>query len=102
MTASLQAIEFKTTRIAEIEALVRERRGERGGSVVRGTITACREPGTYVTIVELPSSTSPVAMGSGGEPGRLLDELARLCDEPPKMYSLGLPSLPSPRRPSTG
>ncbi|HYO32951.1 MAG TPA: hypothetical protein VES21_08890 [Nocardioidaceae bacterium] len=102
MTASLQAIEFKTTRIAEIEALVRERRGERAGSVVRGTITACREPGTYVTIVELPSGTSPVVMGSGGEAARLLDELTRLCDEPPKLYSLGVPSLPGPRRPSDG
>jgi len=102
MAASLQAIEFKTSRIEEIEALVRERRGERGGSVVRGTITACREPGTYLTIVELPAGTSGVTMGSGGETGRLLDELTRLCDEPPKLYSLGSPSLPSPRRPSTG
>ncbi len=102
MTASLQAIEFKTTRIAEIEALVRERRGERGGSVVRGTITACREPGTYLTIVELPTGAPGAIPGSGGEPGRLLDELARLCDEPPTTYSLGPPSLPGPRRPSVG
>jgi hypothetical protein len=99
MAASLQAIEFKTTRIAEIEALVRERRGERGGSVVRGTITACREPGTYLTIVEVPAGSPAGPMVTGGEPRRLLDELARLCDEPPKLYSLGLPSLPNPRRP---
>jgi hypothetical protein len=97
----MQAIEFKTTRIAEIEALVRARRGRVGGAVIHGTVTARRDrPGTYLTIVETASDLSLVGGGSGPpEVGGLVADLAALCDGPPEVYDLALGSIPEPRAP---
>jgi hypothetical protein len=98
MAVRLQAIEFKTSKIEEIEALVRKTRDERG-PVIRGTITACRnQPGTYLTLVELPAGDAQPGSEASPETGRLVADMSRLCDEPPKLYSLGLPSLPKPRQ----
>jgi hypothetical protein len=97
MSVRMQAIEFKTTRIAEIEALVRERRGRFGASTFHGTVTARRDhPGTYLTIVETPSDSGVDGHGQS-ELGGLVAELAMLCDELPEVYELGVGPIPEQR-----
>jgi hypothetical protein len=98
MAIRMQAIEFKTTtRIAEIEALVRERRGRIGASVIHGTVTARRDrPGTYLTIVETASGVAAESYGTH-EVGGLVADLAALCDERPEVYDLGIGSIPEQR-----
>ena len=100
MAKRMQAIEFKTTRLAEIEALIRSRRGRVGAAVIHGTVTARRDrPDTYLTIIETASELS-LAGGSGhAEVGGLVAELAALCEDPPEMYELALGSIPEPRVP---
>jgi hypothetical protein len=97
MSIHMQAIEFKTTRIAEIEALVRDRRGRLGASMIHGTVTARRDrPGTYLTIVE--TMSDPAANGHGQtEVGGLVADLAALCDERPEVYELGVGPIPKQR-----
>ena len=101
MAMRMQAIEFKTTRLAEIEALIRARRGRVGGAVIHGTVTARRDrPGTYLTIVESASDLSFVGGGSRHpEVSQLVTELAALCDGPLEVYDLALGSIPEPRAP---
>lgn len=97
MSIRMQAIEFKTTRIVEIEAMVRERRGRVGASVIHGTVTARRDrPGTYLTIVESPSGAASDGDGQH-EVGGLVADLAALCDERPEVYELGMGSIPEQR-----
>jgi hypothetical protein len=100
MAMRMQAIEFKTTRIAEIEALVRARRGRAGATVIHGTVTARRDrPDTYLTIVEI---ASDLVLGRGAghpEVRGLLADIAPLCDEPPQLYELAVGSIPEPRAP---
>lgn len=97
MATRMQAIEFKTTRIAEIEALVRERRGRLGASVIHGTVTARRDrPGTYLTIVETASGTASESYRPHELDG-LVADLAALCDELPEVYDLGVGPIPEQR-----
>jgi hypothetical protein len=99
MAMRMQAIEFKTTRIAEIEALVRARRGRVGAAVIHGTVTARRDrPDTYLTIVDLSSDLALASMSGHPEVRELLADIAPLCDEPPQLYDLG-GSIPGPRAP---
>jgi hypothetical protein len=100
MAMRMQAIEFTTTRIAEIEALVRARRGRVGPWLFHGTVTARRDrPGTYLTIVETASDMSLVGGSGGSEVDALVADLAALCDGPPEVYDLALGSIPEPRVP---
>ena len=99
MAMRMQAIEFKTTRLAEIEALIRARRGRVGAAVIHGSVTARRDrPGTYLTIVE---SDLPLVGGGSRHPeiSELVAELAALCDGPLEVYDLALGSIPEPRAP---
>jgi hypothetical protein len=99
MAVRMQAIEFTTTKIDEIEALVRARRGRVGPSLIHGTVTARRDsPGTYLTIVETAGEPSSEAAGSPVV-ADLMAELAQLCDTPPQVYDLALGSVPAPRAP---
>lgn len=89
MARFLQAIEFKTSRIAEIEALVRDRRDQLGGSLVHGTITACRDrPGTYLTIVEFASAETATENSRHPENSELVARMVEFCDAPPTFYNL--------------
>jgi hypothetical protein len=54
---------------------VQAKRGQFGGTVTRGTITACRDrPGTYLTIVEAKSAESALANCLHPEAGDLVAE----------------------------
>jgi hypothetical protein len=101
MAMRMQAIEFKTSRLAEIQALIRARRGRVAGAVIHGTVTARRDrPGTYLTIVESAFDLSLVGGGSRHpEVSDLVAELAVLCDGPLEVYDLALGSIPEPRAP---
>ena len=100
MAVRMQAIEFKTTKIDEIEALVRARRGRVGAAVIHGSVMARRDrPGTYLTIVES-ASDSPTGESGHPEVGRLLADLASLCECQPELYDLAVGSIPEPRAPS--
>jgi hypothetical protein len=101
MAVRMQAIEFTTTKIDEIEALVRARRGRVGAAVIHGSVMARRDrPGTYLTIVESASDLSSTDESGRCEVGRLLADLASLCECQPELYDLAVGSIPEPRAPT--
>lgn len=86
-----QYIEFKTSRIDEIEALADERSPQlREGSTVHGvTITADRDrPGYYFTIAEFESYETAMDNSNRPETNEFAAQMAKLCDGPPKFYNL--------------
>ena len=93
MAGFVQIIEFKTSRIDEIEALGNEMRDEaNAGSTVtvrRGTFTADRDrPGYYVNIVEFDSFESAMENSNRPETSEFAAKMAALCDAPPRFYNL--------------
>jgi quinol monooxygenase YgiN len=91
MAGFIQIIEFKTSRIDEIEALAGERSSELGdGSTVhRVTVTADRDrPGYYLTIAEFDSYESAMENSNRPETAEFAAQMAKLCDGPPKFYNL--------------
>ncbi len=100
MAGLMQAIEFRTSRIEEVEALVRARRGESDGTVIRGTITArLNQPGTYLTIIESHSSDAIASQRQSAVAASLVADLAGLCDGPPTIYTFQVGPVPHPRTP---
>lgn len=93
MAGFVQIIEFKTSRIGEIEALVDEMRAQReadgGSSVRRATFTADRDrPGYYFSIIEFDSYESAMENSARPETGEFAAQMAELCDGPPEFYNL--------------
>jgi hypothetical protein len=93
MARFVQIIEFKTSRISEIEALGNEMRAQReadgASSVRRGTFTADRDrPGYYVNIIEFDSYESAMENSNRPETSDFAAQMAKLCDGPPKFYNL--------------
>jgi hypothetical protein len=91
MAGFVQIVEFKTSRIDEIQALADERQPARGtGSTVRRlTATADRDrPGYYLTIIEFDSYESAMENSNRPETREFSAQLAKLCDGPPKFYNL--------------
>jgi hypothetical protein len=75
MAGFVQIIEFKTSRIGEIEALLDEMRAQReadGASSVRqATFTADRDrPGYYLSVIEFDSYESAMENSTRPETGR--------------------------------
>jgi hypothetical protein len=91
MAGFIQIVEFKTSRIEEVQALVDEMRPqmEVGTTVRRGTATADRDrPGYYLTIVEFDSYEAAMENSNRPETSEFSTAMAKLCDGPPKFYNL--------------
>ena len=93
MAGFTQIIEMQTSRIDEVEALIRELRNrlDDGGSSAprRGTITADRDrEGFYLSIVEFDSYGAAMENSNRPEVGEFAARLAKLCDAAPKFYNL--------------
>jgi quinol monooxygenase YgiN len=91
MAGFIQIIEFQTSRIDEIQALVDERSPamQPGSTVHRVTVTADRDrPGYYLSIAEFDSYESAMENSNRPETGEFAAQMAKLCDGPPKFYNL--------------
>jgi hypothetical protein len=93
MGSFVQIIEMQTSRIDEIEGLLRDLRNRlddgRSSAPRRATITQDRDrPGSYVSIVEFDSYEAAMENSSRPEVNEYADRLAKLCDAPPKFSNL--------------
>lgn len=91
MAKFVQIIEFKSSRIDEIQALADERspRLREGSTVQRVTMTADRDrPGYYFTIAEFDSYESAMENSNRPETNEFAAQMAKLCDGPPTFYNL--------------
>jgi hypothetical protein len=92
MTRFVQVIEFRTSRIDEMQDLVEELRAGAGtGSALRGMVTKDRDrPGWYLNIVEFDSYEAAMSNSARSEVSAFAARMATLCDEPPRFYNLDL------------
>lgn len=93
MAGFVQIVEFTTSRIDEIETLVKERRPqmEAGSTAGRVTLTADRDrPGYYLTIIEFDSYEAAMAHSNRPETSEFAAEMAKLYDGPAKFYNLNV------------
>ncbi|MGH3787254.1 MAG: hypothetical protein ACRDRG_12035 [Pseudonocardiaceae bacterium] len=95
MTGFVQIIEYQTSRIDEVQALIEKRRAqlESSGALAtaptRAIITADRDrPGYYLTVIEFDSYESAMENSNRPETGEMAAEMAKLCDGPPTFYNL--------------
>jgi hypothetical protein len=91
MAGFVQIVEFKTSRIEEIQAFVKERQPQMAaGSTVRRLIaTADRDrPGYYLSIIEFDSYEAAMENSNRPETNEFSAHMAKLCDGPPKFYNL--------------
>ena len=89
--AFIQLIEFKTSRLDEIESLMEDWVARTAGrrKAHRGTVTTDRErPGTYVQIVEFPSYEEAMQNSSLPETSEFAERFGKLCDGPPSFRNL--------------
>jgi quinol monooxygenase YgiN len=91
MAGFVQIVEFQTSRIEEVQALVDERRPqmEAGSTVRRLTATADRDrPGYYFTIIEFDSYEAAMENSNRPETSEFSAAMGKLCDGPAKFYNL--------------
>lgn len=91
MAGFVQLIEFRTSRIEEVEALGRPSRSEGTTPATFRRITAAADrdrPGTYYTIVEFDSYESAMENSRRPETSDFAAKFAALCDEPPVFRNL--------------
>ena len=93
MTGFVQIIDFRTSRIDEVQALgdayVAARVAEGGTRVVRAVVTADRDdPGRYLNIVEFDSYDAAMENSARPETDAFATQLAALCDGPPRFLNL--------------
>lgn len=91
MAGFIQIIEYQTSRIDDVQALINERRAQIAGdtTVRRGTMTADRDrPGYYLTIIEFDSYESAMENSNRPDTGEMAAKMAKLCDGPPTFYNL--------------
>ncbi|MFN8184924.1 MAG: hypothetical protein U0R23_10925 [Candidatus Nanopelagicales bacterium] len=89
--AFIQIIEYRTSRIDELGALMDEWLAQTEGkrSAIRITQTQDRErPGTFVQIVEFPSYEVAMANSDLPETGQFAARMAALCDGEPTFRNL--------------
>lgn len=82
----IQVIEFKTSRIAELNAAVDEWLANTEGTRAATSSTQAQDrdnPGTYVHIVEFPSYDEAMENSNRPETGEFAAQLGALCDGPP-------------------
>ncbi|MCO4250630.1 hypothetical protein [Pseudarthrobacter raffinosi] len=91
MAGFVQIIEFKTSRIKEIEELGRPSRTEGSAPATfrRIVATADRDhPGTYFTIVDFESFESAMENSGRPETAEFAAKMAELCDGPVIFHNL--------------
>ncbi|TLM85986.1 hypothetical protein [Pseudarthrobacter sp. NamE5] len=91
MAGFVQIIEFRTSRIKEIEELGRPSRtgGSTPATFRRIVATADRDhPGTYFTIVHFDSFDSPMENSGRPETSEFAANMAELCDGPVIFHNL--------------
>lgn len=91
MAGFVQIVEFKTSRIEELQAFINESRPqmEAGSTARRITATADRDrPGYYLSIIEFDSYESAMENSNRPETSEFAAQMAKLCDGPPKFYNL--------------
>ena len=94
MGGFVQIIEFQTSRVDEVRALVaqyREQRQAEGaqGGPTRGVFTADRDrPGTFVNLIEFPSYEAAMENSNNPATSAMAAKMAELCDGPPRFYNL--------------
>ena len=89
MSGFVQIIEFRTSRVDELERLVDEVRSADPGTARRGTVTQDRDrPGWYFNIVEFDSYESAMSNSNRPEVSAFASKMAALCEEPPRFYNL--------------
>jgi len=91
MARFVQIIEFKTSRIEEIEELGRPSRTEGSTAPTFGRIMATADrdrSGTYLTIVEFESYGSAMENSARPETSEFAAKMAALCDGPPVFRNL--------------
>jgi quinol monooxygenase YgiN len=93
MAGFVQIIEYKTSRVEEVQALaddMRESRTADGAtSVARVTTASDRErPGHYLTIAEFDSYEAAMENSARPETSEFAAKMAELCDGPPRFYNL--------------
>lgn len=91
MARFVQIIEFRTSRIEEIEELGRPSRTEGRTAPTFGRIVATADrdnPGTYLTIVEFESYESAMENSNRPETSEFAAKMAALCDGPPVFRNL--------------
>jgi len=89
--AFVQIIEFTTTRMDEIEALMQDWVAQTEGrrTAQREVHTQDRDrPNTYVQIVEFPSYEAAMANSGLPETAAFAEQIAKLCDGPPTFRNL--------------
>jgi hypothetical protein len=91
MPGFVQIMEIKTSRIEELEALVKKMQEDQGDSLLstRAVFTADRDrPGYYVNIIEFNSYEE--AMKNSNDPviTKMAKDMGTLLDGPPKFYNL--------------
>ena len=90
MAGFVQIMEFKTSRLEEIQALMDEREPQRSaGTVRRLTVAADRDrPGYHFTVVEFDSYESAMENSNRPETSEFAAKMAKLCDGPPTFRNL--------------
>src|ERR1035441_10979645 len=91
MPGFVQIMEIKTSRIDELEALVKKMREERGDSLLstRALLTADRDrPGYYVNIIEFSSYEEAMQNSNDPATSEFTKQLGALLDGPPNFYNL--------------
>ena len=89
--AFVQIIEYSSTRIDEIRALVDEFQASQDGTgaVTRGLACADRDrPNQYVTIVEFSSYEDAMKNSESPRTSQFAEQMAKLCDGPPTFRNL--------------
>lgn len=94
MAGFVQIIEWKTSRIDEVEKLQDEFRStwaERQGGPTRITVLADRDrANTYMTIAEFASREEAEANSASPETSAFAGRMAELCDGQPTFYNTDL------------
>ena len=94
MAGFVQIIEWKTSRIDEVQKLQEEFRSsweEREGGPTRITVLADRDrPNTYLTIAEFNSLEEAEANSNSADTSAFAGRMAELCDGPPTFYNTDL------------
>ncbi len=97
MAGFVQIIEFQTSRLDEIKALLENYQVLRQSSPdaqtavapVRATTTADRDrPGYYLNIVEFDSAEAATENSNRPDTSEFAAQMMELCDAPPKFYNL--------------
>jgi len=100
MAGFAQIIEFRTSRIDELEALSEEFVARHGlPTSFRRMVTADRDdPGLHRVIVEFPSYEEAMANSQDPETTEFASRMAALCDGPPTFYNLDVIDVVEPAR----